>query len=244
MGRFKYKDKFTEEEIKADAKRKEEEDKRKYGDKIPRLLTGKDYLRLSKEWFKLETTVNSYANSMDVPEKYWDFWFAYGHFDNDFDGYFAEAARELSEQYTTEMRSAVLNYAWHTYNKKEGEEITYPAPTLEKYLDDVFERELRAFRDEDTLEKIIRTSVALKAGIKDVNNQSFDKEFNNILNYFKPGTDGREHCYIGKKRVFEFLNEVQYNSEKIKITPENYKNCWWNGDVMVCHISGEKVDIL
>ena len=25
---------------------------------------------------------------------------------------------------------------------------------------------------------------------------------------------------------------------------ENYKNCWWNGDIMVCHISGEEIDIL
>ena len=241
MGRYKYKDQFTEEDIQADIERRKQDELDR---DLPIKLKNEDIRKLSEDWFKLESKVNSLANSMDVPEKYWDFWFAYGHFDNDFDRYFEEIADELAETFVRKMKGAVSSYAWYTHDKKEGEEITYPASTLEKYMDDVFERDLRVFRDEDTLEKAIRTSVALKTAIADVNDQGFDKEFSNILDYFKPIPDHRDHCYLGKERVFQLLNKAQCEPERIIVTPENYKNCWWNGDIMVCHISGEKIDIL
>ena len=121
MGRYKYKDQFTEEDIQADIERRKQDELDR---DLPIKLKDEDIRRLSENWFKLESKVNSLANSMDVPERYWDFWFAYGHFDNDFDQYFEEIAEELAETFIRKMKGAVSSYAWYTYDKKEGEEIT------------------------------------------------------------------------------------------------------------------------
>ena len=247
MNHYKYREQYSDEEIEADVQRRLEEAKNKPEGYYPREITEAEHRKHAEEWFDILERVGHKANSLEVPDKYWDFWFAYHHNDNDFDKYFEEIAEKLAEEYVHAMKSEVESYAWHKYDEaveKEEEGSYYSKVTLDELLDQRFERSLRVFRDEETLEQAIRTSVALETAIADVNNQGFDKEFKFILDYFKPREGGRDHCFIGKERVFQLLNAAQMEEEKIVVTPENYKNCWWNGDLMVCHIHGEEIDTL
>ncbi len=189
----------------------------------------KRLFKFEEDYLKDKTGIGKIANSTDIPEKFSDFWIIYLHNDNDFSTKFDDINRDLIEEYQTAIKNGLEEYSNKIYYK-EGN------PNLIDLIQKKIEFNCKYLLDKKKYSDVVRHYVAFETA-KERND--FDKGFQSILTYFVEELD---NIYLGNTEgALKFLNKIKFDESVDIVTVDNFNKMWWNGDVSITRVVGDKI---
>ena len=189
----------------------------------------KRVFKYEEELLKELTSIGKIANQTDIPEEFLDFWIIYNHGDNDFDGVFDDINYQLAEEYQTAIRDGLEEYS-RRIHQKDG------IPVITEMINKEINRSCKYLTDKKKYSDVVRHFVAFESAKR---RNDFDSEFQKILNYFN---EDLSHVYLGTTDgALKFLNEIKFDENIDEVTEENFNKTWWNGDVSITRVMGNKI---
>ena len=215
---------------------------------------------LAKRYSEIE-----FSDSID------DIWFAVYYGDNDFGSSAEKAMKELAKKVIIALQQNIqlaifedemaLRYPdihksyedyFKTGNKMDKDNISvnmdyvnHPERIFNKTLNKVFYSQNLWWNNKEVLKKefkkyFLKDQLLWKLDNDYIPEESnLDEDYKRYNNYFNFDDS---NVALGKEDVLRLLNEYCLEKEKGQVTLENFKDFWWNGELVVCHIHGKNID--
>ena len=181
------------------------------------------------------------ANSIDIPEKYSNYWFLWYYGDNDFSSASELAVKYVANQYVDLLKQDLHNLAgtvwtYQDYQKKNEDTKKRLKKDLDHMKESIDKRELDRLSSSFNIffksdlkpfyNSLLYLTTTYSSTFRPTGDE-FDEGFNHTLNYLR-----HSKVIVGKENILEFLTNLIGKP----VTEENLDKTWYDSEIVLCRI--------